>query len=152
MTPILELRNGTKDYRGVAAVKDVSFTLHRGEVHALLGENGAGKSTLTKMLAGVVEPTSGEVWVNGRKAELKSPSEALKLGIAMVYQETSLVPSLTVAQNLYLTDAKRFHRLRGIYIAGRADDLPDIGENEIRALEQQRRILRLGQRVRGAIA
>jgi simple sugar transport system ATP-binding protein len=102
----------------VPAVKDVSFTLHRGEVHALLGENGAGKSTLTKMIAGVVEPTAGEIWIDGAKAELFSPSEALSRGIAMVYQETSLVPSLTVAQNIYLTDAKHFHRLRGIYIAG----------------------------------
>jgi ABC-type sugar transport system ATPase subunit len=118
MTPVLELRNGTKEYRGVPAVKDVTFTLERGEVHALLGENGAGKSTLTKMLAGVVEPTAGEIWFNGHKTELGSPSEALRHGIAMVYQETSLVPSLTVAQNLYLTDNKRFHRLRGIYIAG----------------------------------
>jgi simple sugar transport system ATP-binding protein len=118
MTPVLELRNGTKDYRGVPAVKNVTFTLNPGEVHALLGENGAGKSTLTKMLAGVVEPTSGEVWVNGERVELRSPSEALRRGIAMVYQETSLVPSLTVAQNLYLTDRKRFHRLRGITIAG----------------------------------
>ena len=99
-------------------MKDVSFTLHRGEVHALLGENGAGKSTLTKMIAGVVQPTAGEIWIDGAKAELGSPSEALKRGIAMVYQETSLVPSLTVAQNIYLTDEKRFHRLRGIYIAG----------------------------------
>ena len=118
MTPILELRNGTKEYRGIPAVKDVTFTLNRGEVHALLGENGAGKSTLTKMLSGVVEPTAGEVWLDGKKIDLKSPSEALENGIAMVYQETSLVPSLTVAQNLYLTDNKQFHRLRGIYIAG----------------------------------
>ena len=118
MTPIVEVRNGTKEYRGVPAVKNVSFALHRGEVHALLGENGAGKSTLTKMIAGVVQPTSGEIWIDGTKAEFGSPSEALKRGIAMVYQETSLVPSLTVAQNIYMTDAQRFHRLRGIYIAG----------------------------------
>jgi simple sugar transport system ATP-binding protein len=118
MTPILELRNGTKEYRAVPAVKDVTFMLHRGEVHALLGENGAGKSTLTKILAGVIQPTSGEIWVDGQKTELRTPSEALSRGIAMVYQETSLVPSLTVAQNLYLMDDKRFHRLRGTYIAG----------------------------------
>jgi simple sugar transport system ATP-binding protein len=118
MTAILELRNGTKAYRGVPVVRGVTFTLERGEVHALLGENGAGKSTLTKMLAGVVAPTAGEVWLNGKRVQLRTPSEALKHGIAMVYQETSLVPSLTVAQNIYLTDAKRFHRLRAIYIAG----------------------------------
>jgi simple sugar transport system ATP-binding protein len=118
MTPIVEVRAATKEYRGVPAVKDVTFSLHRGEVHALLGENGAGKSTLTKMIAGVVEPTSGEIWINGERTELGSPSEALRRGIAMVYQETSLVPSLTVAQNIYLTDQRRFHRLRGIYIAG----------------------------------
>ncbi len=118
MIPIIEVRNATKEYRGVPAVKDVSFTLHRGEVHAVLGENGAGKSTLTKMIAGVVQPTAGEIWIDGEKAELGTPSEALRRGIAMVYQETSLVPSLTVAQNIYLTDEKRFHRLRGIYIAG----------------------------------
>ena len=118
MIPVLELRNGTKEYRGVPAVKDVTFTLYRGEIHALLGENGAGKSTLTKMLAGVIEPTAGEIWIEGKKTALKSPSDALRRGIAMVYQETSLVPSLTVAQNLYLTDKKWFHRLRGIYIAG----------------------------------
>ncbi|MBP5856223.1 sugar ABC transporter ATP-binding protein [Marivibrio halodurans] len=118
MTPILELRNGTKEYRGVPAVKDVTFTLHRGEVHALVGENGAGKSTLTKMLAGVVTPTAGEVLLDGRATVLSTPAEALRHGIAMVYQETSLVPSLTVAQNLYLADKRFFHRLRGIYIAG----------------------------------
>jgi simple sugar transport system ATP-binding protein len=118
MTPILELRNGTKEYRGVPAVKDVTFTLLRGEVHALLGENGAGKSTLTKMLAGVVAPTAGDIFIDGHLVEIRNPADALKRGIAMVYQETSLVPSLTVAQNIYLTDDKRFHRLRGTYIAG----------------------------------
>lgn len=118
MTAIVELRGVTKEYRGVPAVKDVSFTLERGEVHAVLGENGAGKSTLTKMVAGVVQPTTGEIRIDGKKVELATPSEALGRGIAMVYQETSLVPSLTVAQNIYLTDDKRFHRLRGIYIAG----------------------------------
>src|SRR5579885_504522 len=106
MIPVLELRNGTKEYRGVPAVKDVTFTLYRGEIHALLGENGAGKSTLTKMLAGVIEPTAGEIWIEGKKTALKSPSDALRRGIAMVYQETSLVPSLTVAQNLSLTTPK----------------------------------------------
>jgi simple sugar transport system ATP-binding protein len=118
MKPILELRNATKTYRGVAAVKDVTFELFPGEVHALLGENGAGKSTLTKMLAGVVEPTSGEILVNGERVKLRDPSDALSRGIAMVYQETSLVSSLTVAQNIYLIDKRHFHRLRGIYIAG----------------------------------
>ncbi|MBX3572279.1 MAG: sugar ABC transporter ATP-binding protein [Mesorhizobium sp.] len=118
MSPIVELRNVTKEYRGVPAVRNVSFALERGEVHALVGENGAGKSTLTKMIAGVVEPTAGEIWIDGARVQLGSPSDALKRGIAMVYQETSLVPSLTVAQNIYLTDDKRFHRLRGIYIAG----------------------------------
>jgi len=118
MSPLLELRNGTKAYRGVPAVSDVTFTLEPGEVHALLGENGAGKSTLTKMLAGVVAPTSGEIFLEGQKVTLPTPSEALARGIAMVYQETSLVPSLTVAQNIYLSDDRTFHRLRGLYIAG----------------------------------
>lgn len=118
MTVFIELRNATKEYRGIPAVRDVTFTLERGEVHALLGENGAGKSTLTKMISGVVEPTSGQLFIDGEAASLSSPAEALKRGIAMVYQETSLVPSLTVAQNIYLSDRRRFHRLRGIYIAG----------------------------------
>ncbi|MBX6321051.1 MAG: sugar ABC transporter ATP-binding protein [Rhodospirillaceae bacterium] len=117
MTAILELRNATKEYRGVPALKNVTFALERGEVHALLGENGAGKSTLTKILAGVVPPTSGQILLDGRPVELTSPADALSKGIAMVYQETSLVPSLTVAQNLYLADAQWFNRLRGIYIA-----------------------------------
>jgi simple sugar transport system ATP-binding protein len=117
MTALLELRNLTKEYRGVAAVSDVSLTLEAGRVHAILGENGAGKSTLTKMMAGAVAPTRGEMLLDGRPVTFSSPGEALRHGIAMVFQETSLVPSLTVAQNLFLGDEKVFNRLRGLYIA-----------------------------------
>ena len=114
---VLELRQATKKYAGVPAIEDVSFTLLRGEIHALLGENGAGKSTLTKVMAGVVPLTSGSMLVEGHAVNLRTPLEALQKGIAMVFQETSLVPSMTVAQNLYLGQEQFFNRLRGIYIS-----------------------------------
>ena len=117
MTPILEMRGLTKIYARVAAVENINFTLMPGEVHALLGENGAGKSTLTKMIAGVVDPTSGEILLDGKPVHLRSPAEALKAGIAMVFQETSLVPSMTVAQNLFMGNERFFNRLRSINIA-----------------------------------
>lgn len=117
MSAILELRKVTKVYGRAAAVENIDFALERGEVHALLGENGAGKSTLTKMMAGVVAPTSGTLWLEGREIQLATPSEALKAGIAMVFQETSLVQSMTVAQNLFLGKEKFFNRMRGINIA-----------------------------------
>lgn len=117
MESILELRNVTKEFHGVAALRDVSFTLRAGEVHSLLGENGAGKSTLTKIMAGVYEPTKGEVFFKGEPMTFGRPADALHKGIAMVFQETSLVPSLTVAQNIYLGKEKFLNRLRGIYIA-----------------------------------
>ena len=117
MTPILELRGLTKVYARVAAVENINFTLKSGEIHALLGENGAGKSTLTKMIAGVVEPTAGEILLEGKPVHLPTPASALKAGIAMVFQETSLVSSMTVAQNLFLGNEHFFNRLRGINIA-----------------------------------
>jgi simple sugar transport system ATP-binding protein len=117
MTNIIEMRKITKAYRGVPAVKEVDFDLRKGEIHALLGENGAGKSTLTKLLAGAVEPSSGTIFYRGEQVQFASPFEALSKGIAMVFQETSLVPSMTVAQNLYLGEEKFLNRLRGIYIA-----------------------------------
>ena len=94
----------------------IDFDLRRGEVHALLGENGAGKSTLVKILSGAVAPTRGELSFDGQRIQIAGPADARRLGIAMVYQETSLVPSLSVAQNLYLGDEKFFNRLRGTYI------------------------------------
>jgi simple sugar transport system ATP-binding protein len=117
MEPIVRLENVTKNYRGVPAVKNVSFDLRKGEIHALLGENGAGKSTLTKIIAGVVDATSGKMFHKGRGIAYASPHAALEAGIAMVFQETSLVPSMTVAQNLYLGTEKFLNRLRGTYIS-----------------------------------
>jgi len=116
-TPLIALRQITKEYFGVPAIKNVDFTVMQGEIHALLGENGAGKSTLTKIIAGVTTPTGGTMAIDGRAVVLRTPSEALHHGVAMVFQETSLVPSMTVAQNLYLGHEKFFNRLRGLYIA-----------------------------------
>jgi ABC-type sugar transport system ATPase subunit len=117
MDRIIELQKITKAYRGVPAVRDIDFDLRRGEIHALVGENGAGKSTLTKIMAGVVAPSGGRMLYRGQPLTLASPAEALGHGIAMVFQETSLVPSMTVAQNLYLGKESFLNRLRGIYIA-----------------------------------
>jgi simple sugar transport system ATP-binding protein len=117
MQPLIEMRNVTKEYRGVPAVTNVNFVLRKGEIHALLGENGAGKSTLTKMMCGVTQATSGEMLLNGRSVLFQTPAEALENGVAMVFQETSLVPSMTVAQNLYLGDENLFNRIRGLNIA-----------------------------------
>lgn len=117
MSPILEMRKITKLYRGVPAVKDVDFTLEPGEIHALLGENGAGKSTLTKIVAGAVSPTSGELLLDGKPITFPAPKDALAAGIAMVYQENSLVPALTVAQNIFLGTEKFFNGMRKINIA-----------------------------------
>lgn len=114
---VLELREATKRYSGVPAIENVSFSLRRGEIHALLGENGAGKSTLTKVMAGVVPLSSGQMLVHGQEVQLSTPLQALQHGIPMVFQETSLVPTMTVAQNLFLGQEQFFNRLRGVYIS-----------------------------------
>jgi len=114
---MLSLRKATKLYAGVPAIDGVDFDLRRGEIHALVGENGAGKSTLTKVMAGVVTLTSGTMTVDGADVAPRTPLEARNLGIAMVFQENSLVPTMTVAQNLFLGQEKFYNRLRGIYIA-----------------------------------
>ena len=80
----------------------MDLSVRKGEIHALMGENGAGKSTLMKMLFGLEQPTSGEIWVNGEKVNLTSPTVAISKGIGMVHQHFMLVPSLTVAENMVL--------------------------------------------------
>jgi simple sugar transport system ATP-binding protein len=114
---VLSLSKATKLYGGVPAIDGVDFDLRRAEIHALVGENGAGKSTLTKVMAGVLTLTSGGMTVDGVDVAPKTPLEARHLGIAMVFQENSLVPTMTVAQNLFLGQEKFYNRLRGIYIA-----------------------------------
>ena len=98
----LQTRAIRKEYPGTVALDDVSVCFEGGKVHALLGKNGAGKSTLVKIFAGAVQPTSGSVLVNGRQARLSSPKDALRQGIAAVHQELSLVPELSVAENILL--------------------------------------------------
>ena len=118
MSVLIEMQNVTKEYRGVPALSDVTFDLRRNEIHGLVGENGAGKSTLTKIMAGVTEATRGTVLLDGEPVSFKSPADALRRGVTMVFQETSLMPSITVAGNLYLGRRESFfNRLRGIYIA-----------------------------------
>lgn len=117
MAAILELHQATKRYGGVPAIENVDFTLMKGEIHALCGENGAGKSTLTKVMAGVVELSGGEMRIDGKSVSFRNPVEALSAGVAMVFQETSLVPTMTVGQNLFLGKEKFVNRLRAVYIA-----------------------------------
>jgi len=99
--PLLKLTNTSKMYPGVQALKDVDFDLNHGEVHFLLGENGAGKSTLMKILSGSVTKDSGKIFLNGNEIDIESPQDSVKKGIAMVYQELSLFPNLSVAENIH---------------------------------------------------
>lgn len=114
---VLQVVRGSKVYGGVHAIENVDFDLRGGEIHVLVGENGSGKSTLCKAIAGAIELTSGKILLNGREVRFRSPAEALQNGIAMVYQETSLVPSMTVAQNLELGSEKLVTIYRKINIS-----------------------------------
>jgi simple sugar transport system ATP-binding protein/ribose transport system ATP-binding protein len=115
--PILRVRGGNKIYGGVHAIDNVDFDLRPGEIHAVLGENGAGKSTLCKAIAGAIQLSSGDYFLGEEKVSFATPGEALSSGVVMVYQETSLVPSMTVAQNLELGMEKFFTVYRKINIA-----------------------------------
>jgi ribose transport system ATP-binding protein len=98
---VLEARQISKQFGGVAALSAVDFDLQVGEVHALVGENGAGKSTLLKILFGVMPPDGGEIWVEGTPRMFRSPHDAQAAGIAMIHQELSLITELSIAQNIF---------------------------------------------------
>lgn len=99
---VLTMRGICKEFPGVKALQNVDFTLRKGEVHALMGENGAGKSTLVKCLTGVHEKDCGEIKIDGTPVSIRSPQDAQNAGISTVYQEITLCPNLTVAENIFI--------------------------------------------------
>lgn len=99
---LLQMKNIHKTFPGVYALKAVDFELRAGEVHAILGENGAGKSTLIKILGGIYSADQGEIYIEGKKVEIREVTDAQKYGIAIIHQELVLVPYMTVAENIFL--------------------------------------------------
>ena len=99
---ILRMTNISKSFSGVQALRGVQLELRPGEVHALLGENGAGKSTLVKVITGVHQPDTGEIYLNGQRLHLTDPREATALGISAIYQELSIFPDLDIAENIFV--------------------------------------------------
>jgi general nucleoside transport system ATP-binding protein len=107
--PVVELVGISKAFPGVVANDDITFDVRRGEVHCLLGENGAGKSTLMAILSGIQRPDSGQIKVDGEPVDIGSPRDSLDLGIGTVYQHSTLIPALSVLENLMLGDT---HKLK----------------------------------------
>ena len=105
--PIIKIENVSMQFPGVLACDNVSLSLSRGEIFALVGENGAGKSTLMNILYGLHAPTAGSVYIKGQKVESFRPLEAIRRGVGMVHQHFMLVPSFTVAQNIVLSREPR---------------------------------------------
>ena len=105
--PILQMKHITKTFGSVTANRDVDLSVYPGEIHALLGENGAGKSTLMNILTGIYRPDGGEIWYKGERRDIHSPKDAVALGIGMVHQHFRLIPTLTVAENVYLYSGRK---------------------------------------------
>ena len=101
-TPIIECRGLQKWYAGVHALKNVSLKIRRGEILGLVGDNGAGKSTLIKILSGVLQPDSGLTLLEGAEVKIRNPKDAMRLGIETIYQYNSMVPTMTIARNLFI--------------------------------------------------
>ncbi len=100
--PIIECIGLEKWYSGVHALKNVSLTVHEGESVGLVGDNGAGKSTLIKILSGVHEPDAGKIRIEGREVRIRNPRQAMELGLETIYQYNSMVPTMTIARNVFI--------------------------------------------------
>nr|WP_300004864.1 sugar ABC transporter ATP-binding protein [Tissierella sp.] len=109
---ILKLENLTKEYPGVIALDGADIEFEKGKIHALVGENGAGKSTMIKMITGAVDKTSGEIYYRGKSMEKNSPIESLNLGIIPVYQELNMIPTLSIAENVFYGN----ERVNGVFL------------------------------------
>lgn len=120
---ILSVRDIVKEYPGVRAIDHLSFDVEEGEIHALIGENGAGKSTLIKTLSGAITPTSGTIIINGREFSAMTPKRSKEQGIAVIYQEFTLVPGISAAENVFLGEKTS----QGLFV--------DIKDRERRAKE-----------------
>ncbi len=137
MDSLLEVRSTSKRFPGVLALENVSLTLARGEVLAVVGENGAGKSTLMKILAGVQTPDSGEILLNGARVEIDSVRTAQRLGIALIHQELNLADNLSVAANIFLGREPR----RGWFVRRAETETESIGVLQQVGLEVSPRAL-----------
>ncbi len=120
MAALLEMQGIEKAYPGVKALQGVSISVGEGEVHALLGENGAGKSTLMKILAGATPKSAGRISIEGKDVEIAGPRHARELGIAIIYQELSILPHLSIAENIFLGRLPRRASLPWLVDWGRA--------------------------------
>ncbi|EXJ22752.1 Unspecified monosaccharide ABC transport system, ATP-binding protein [Alkalibacterium sp. AK22] len=127
MNKVIEMKGITKAFGNFKANDNINLDLNKGEIHALLGENGAGKSTLMNILSGLLEPTEGEIWVNGKKVQISSPGVANELGIGMVHQHFMLVDKFTVTENIVL--GKEKHRFGFMERA--------VSEKEVKELSDQ---------------
>ncbi|MCZ2845218.1 MAG: sugar ABC transporter ATP-binding protein [Candidatus Bathyarchaeota archaeon] len=120
-TPFLQIKNISKTFPGVKALDNINLEVKKGEIHVLVGENGAGKSTLIKILAGVYQPDSGEIYLNGQKIENNNPQKATrKFGIVTIYQDLNLIPILNVADNIFLGHEIRKDKQMGAFINQKA--------------------------------
>jgi ABC-type sugar transport system ATPase subunit len=151
MTPsgsvLLEARDINKSFAGTRALVDASLTLRAGQTHALLGANGAGKSTLSRVVSGHIRRDGGTILYEGRPLDFKSPRDALDAGIAMVMQETSLAPDLSVVENIFLPELRRPGRLSFPAMRRRADEiLTDLGQERAVALDARVHDLSVAQR------
>ena len=157
MAELFKLTDIYKSFVGVRALQGVDFEVRRGEVHALLGENGAGKSTLIKIMAGVHRPDSGQLFFGGKPVKFGNPRDAQNLGIDTIYQELSLYPELSVAENIFMGHAprRRFGPVEVIdweTMFRRAEEI--LTDLEVRGLDVRRKVgtLSVGNRQRVEIA
>lgn len=120
----VELLNISKSYGGISALKDVSLKVKPGEIHALVGENGAGKSTLMKILSGAISKDEGKILMDGHEVSIRSTHDSKKLGIGIIYQEFSLVPDLSVAENIFLSQlGSQGFWMKWAKLKGKAEEL-----------------------------
>ncbi len=153
--PLLDLRDISKSFGSVQALTDVDFEVRSGEVMALVGDNGAGKSTLIKCVAGIIAYEKGEIYFDGKLANIHGPKDAAKLGIEVVYQDLALCDNLDVVQNMYLGREAHdlFQRLREPIMEERtAETMSSLAVTSLSSIRQKVASLSGGQRQSVAVA